>query len=246
MILHGNILATMTLLLVMTLSALLVLFTMIFPALPSVRKTEGALARAGTLYFLLIGFGFMFVEMGLIQRLSTFLGHPVYGLAIGLFGIISSTGLGSLASEYVPLDSRKRIIVWALVIGGYLVLLPFWYPSLVLHYEGHSLMVRILVALSTIVPSGFLMGYGFPTGMRMVNAVDSVPTPWFWAVNGAAGVLASSLAVLISISFSINTSIWLGAAAYLLIAPVGLWLVSLSQPKEAAVEPIQMAAGGTI
>jgi hypothetical protein len=32
----------------------------------------------------LIGLGFMLVEIGLIQSLSLFLGHPVYGLAVGL------------------------------------------------------------------------------------------------------------------------------------------------------------------
>ncbi len=231
-VLYGNVLAMMTLFMVMVFSVLLVLFTMIFPALPSVRKTERSLSLAGTLYFLLIGFGFMFVEMGLIQRLSTFLGHPVYGLAIGLFGIILSTGVGSLSSEYLLLDSPKKIVVWAGLIGTYLILLPFWYPSVVLHYEGHSLAVRILVALSTIVPSGFLMGYGFPTGMRLVNEIDPRPTPWFWAVNGATGVLAASLSVVISIAFSINTSLWLGAAAYILIAPVGVMLLSL-RPKQA-------------
>ena len=236
-VLSGNILATMTLLMVTMFSALLVFCTMIDPALPLVRQTERSLARAGTIYFLLIGFGFMFVEMGLIQRLSTFLGHPVYGLAIGLFGIILSTGLGSLSSEYLPLDSRKKIMAWSGLIGSYLILLPFWFPSVVLNYEGHSLVVRILVALSTIVPSGYLMGYGFPTGLRLVNAIDPGPTPWFWAVNGAAGVLAASLAVVISIAYSINACLWLGAAAYISLAPVGVTLFSLSRrSKQTALE----------
>jgi len=55
------------------------------------RPAIGADSVSG--YFLLIGFGFMFVEIGLIQRISVFLGHPVYALSIGLFSIILSTGL---------------------------------------------------------------------------------------------------------------------------------------------------------
>jgi hypothetical protein len=50
--------------------------------------------------------------------------------------------------------------------------------------------MRALVCLSAIVPSGVLMGFGFPTGMSIVNGIDPRPTPWFWAVNGAAGVRA--------------------------------------------------------
>jgi spermidine synthase len=229
-IVHGNVLATMTLLLIMMFSVVLVLFTMIVPALPSVRRVPKALAQSGTLYFVLIGFGFMFVEIGLIQRLSTFLGHPVYGLAIGLFGIILSTGIGSLLSERVPLDSRRRILIWAAFLGGYLISLPLWFPRVVTAFEGGELMTRVGVSLAAIVPSGLLMGFGFPTGMRLVNAVDTRPTPWFWAVNGAAGVLAASVAVATSIAFSINASLWVGAACYLMVAPAGIALASMSSP----------------
>ena len=54
----------------------------------------------------------------------------------------------------------------------------------------------------------------------MVDAIDSRPTPWLSAVNGAAGVLAAGLAVLISIAFSISVTLWLGAVFYLLLGPV--------------------------
>jgi len=66
-------------------------------------------------------------------------------------------------------------------------------------------------------------------GKRLVNAIDSTPTPWFWAVNGASGVLAASLAVATSIAFSINVSLWVGAACYLAIGPVGMALAALSR-----------------
>ena len=70
--------------------------------------------------------------------------------------------------------------------------------------------------------------WSFPTGMEIVNAIDSRPTPWLWAVNGAAGVLAAGLAVAISIAFSISVTLWLGAACYLLLGPIA---VSLSQSR---------------
>ena len=202
---------------------------MIVPALPAVRQAPAVLARLGTLYFLLIGLGFMFVEIGLIQRLSTFLGHPVYALAIGLFGIILSTGIGSLASEQLQLCSGRRVITWASLLALYLLLLPFWFPSAIAAFEGNLLLVRALVALAAIVPPGVLMGFGFPTGMRFVNAIDERPTPWFWAVNGAAGVLAAGMAVATSVAFSINVSLWIAAICYALIAPLGVALAKMSR-----------------
>src|SRR5262249_4041809 len=158
-----------TLALIIVLSGNLVLFTMIFPALPSVSQTPKLLARLGTFYFLLIGFGFMFVEIGLIQRLSVFLGHPVYGLAIWLFGIIVSPGISSLRPERIPLASREKILSWLGLLGLYLISLPSWFPQLVTAFEGRSLIVRAVVSLAAIVPSGMLMGFGFPTGMRLVG-----------------------------------------------------------------------------
>jgi hypothetical protein len=103
--------------------------------------------------------------------------------------------------------------------------MSLWFPALVHVFEGQGLVVRVLISLLAIVPSGLLMGFGFPTGMRLVNTIDTRPTPWFWAVNGAAGVMAASLAVIISISYSINASLWVGALCYLLLGPIAMGLV---------------------
>jgi SAM-dependent methyltransferase len=236
-VIRGNLEATKTIGIIVLLSAILVLVTMILPSLPAVRQSKASLAWLGTLYFALIGFGFMFVEIGIIQRVSLFLGHPVYGLAIGLFSIILSTGIGSLISERLQLDAPARLLGWAMLLALFVVLLAFWFPALVNEFEGRALMVRILVSLVAIVPSGLLMGFGFPTGMRLVNAIDTRPTPWFWAINGAAGVLAASVAVATSIAFSINASLWIGATCYLLLGPLSLLLHRVAQgvPKLAMV-----------
>jgi hypothetical protein len=104
------------------------------------------------------------------------------------------------------------------------VVLSIWFPELVAAFEGRDLAVRVTVALVAIVPSGLLMGFGFPTGIRLVNAIESRPTPWFWAINGSAGVLAASIAVATSIAFSVDANLWIGAGCYLSLAPVGILL----------------------
>jgi hypothetical protein len=228
-VMRGNVRAGETILLIATLSLALVVATIMIPSLPSVRRTSARLARLGTAYFALIGLGFMFIEIGIIQRVSVFLGHPVYGLAIGLFSMIFSTGIGSLISERVRLDTPGKILVWAASLVFFVLMLTVWFPALVRATEGSGLIVRAFVALAAIVPAGMLMGFGFPTGMRLVNAVDRTPTPWFWAVNGACGVLAASVAVGVSIAFSISASLWTGAICYLLLAPVALGLIGLSR-----------------
>ena len=230
-VLHGNLAATITLAVVVALSMILVLITTIVPSLPSIRRVKPSIALLGTLYFVLIGLGFMFIEIGLIQRISIYLGHPVYGMAIGLFGIIVSTGLGSLCSYRLSLLTGLRLQFWAGALGLYLIFLPYWFPVLIDQFAAGGLLVRAAVSLTAIVPSGVLMGFGFPTGMEIVNAIDSRPTPWFWAVNGAAGVLAAGIAVLVSIHATISTTLWCGAACYLLLAPIAINLARQRRKK---------------
>ena len=223
-VIRGNFKAVSTLAIIIILSLVLVFATILVPSLPSLRHVELPIALLGSAYFLLIGLGFMFVEMGLIQRISVYLGHPIYGLAIGLFGIIVSTGFGSLLSSRISLLTGRRLLVWVGLTSIYIAILPYWLSALINVFASAALPVRAMVALLAIVPSGVLMGFGFPTGMQIVNYIDQRPTPWFWAINGVAGVLASGLAVIISIEFSISATLWCGAVSYFLLGPIAVML----------------------
>jgi hypothetical protein len=63
--------------------------------------------------------------------------------------------------------------------------------------------------------------------MRLVNAIDSQPTPWFWGINGATGVLASVLGVMFSMAFGINITMTIAAACYLLVIPTSFALLAM-------------------
>jgi hypothetical protein len=47
-------------------------------------------------------------------------------------------------------------------------------------------------------------------------------------VNGAAGVLASGLAVLVSIQTSLNVALWVGAGAYAALAGIAVRILGLA------------------
>jgi hypothetical protein len=107
----------------------------------------------------------------------------------------------------------------------YVAALPMLFDRLLGGFDAATLAVRIALCIALIAPAGVLMGFGFPTGMRLISAVDRRPTPWFWGVNGAAGVLASIIGVVCSISFGIGATLRLGAAFYLVLIPAALWLL---------------------
>ena len=224
----GNLVATATLLVLFLLSLGLVLATIVVPLRPAIGDSGRSLVLAGTAYFLLIGVGFMAVEIALLQRMSLFLGHPVYSLSISLFTLILGGGAGSVLSDRCPLDTSRKFLAWGLLTSLYLLSLRYWMPQALLAFESAPLTVRAAVCMAVIAPAGLLMGFAFPTGMRLVAATDRRPTPWFWGINGAAGVLASVLAVTTSIALGINATLTVGAMCYLLLIPTASLLLKSS------------------
>ncbi len=215
----GNLMATLTLSVILLVSLALVIATIVIPLRNSVREAGRGLVVGGTLYFALLGLGFMLVEIGLLQRLSLFLGHPVYSLSIVLFGLILSAGIGSALSERIRLTTRPAFMSWAIVIAGYVGSLPWWLPGLLTANQSAEIASRAALCLAVIAPAGLLMGFGFPTGLRLASARDERPTVWFWGINGAAGVLGSVLAIVLSIAFGIGTTLLIGGLCYLALVP---------------------------
>jgi hypothetical protein len=83
---------------------------------------------------------------------------------------------------------------------------------------------RLLVSGVLLIPLGFVMGMPFPTGLRALAAAPAPEFPaspdnaveWAWAMNAAASVLGSVLAMVIAIQFGLTVTLACGAAAYLL------------------------------
>jgi hypothetical protein len=223
---RGNFVATAVLVLLFLISLALVIVTIVLPLRGAIREVGFRLVTIGTAYFLLIGIGFMCIEIGMLQRMSVFLGHPVYSLSVALFTLIVATGIGSLLSDWRPLDTRGRLVLWGALTVLYLVCLPYWMPGVLGAFEGGTLLTRAAVCVGVLAPAGVLMGFAFPTGMRLVSAIDPRPTPWFWGINGAAGVLASVAAVAIGIALGISVTLTVGAICYLLLMPAALALLT--------------------
>jgi hypothetical protein len=215
----GSIVATRTLLGLIAALLVLTAVTVVFPLAVRTRGERAAgegsrILWPAAAYFSLIGCGFMFVEIALIQRLSVFLGHPMYALGILLFSIIASAGLGSMISERLPLTYRPWVFVYPVVIAATILVVRFVLPLQASGMVSSSMGAKILASIATIVPLGLMLGVGFPTGMKLVRMSRASETPWYWALNGVFGVLCSALTVFVSIYFGISTSFYVAAACY--------------------------------
>ena len=67
-------------------------------------------------YFACLGFGFLLVEIALIQRLTFFLGHPTYALTVVLSGLLVASGVGAAMSKWGAAIGPRLFALIAVVL----------------------------------------------------------------------------------------------------------------------------------
>ncbi len=234
-IVPGHVRASLNLVFVILFSVFVVVAVIILPLRRSVNSVDGATLLGGTAYFFLIGLGFMFLEISLLQTMGLYLGHPSLSLAVVLFSLILSAGIGSLISGRARLENRNRIVAWAMLTSAYFLVMGLSIHWIFFELMELTLAFRALTCLALTIPGGILLGFGFPTGMALCQRRDNRITPWLWGINGAAGVLGSAVAIATNITFGLDHTMMLGALCYALLLPAALLL---SRPRSHATQPL--------
>jgi len=171
------------------------------------------------IYFLLIGIGFMFAEISMIQKFILFLGHPVYSISTVLFTLLVSSGIGSHFSGKFSNGQDggvkiRKFKLYLLILCGliiiYAILLPYIFNKILL--EG--IIWRQLISFAFLFPLGFFMGMPFPTGIKLLERYNAKIIPWAWCINGCSSVVSSVLVILIALSFGFKITLILSAVAY--------------------------------
>jgi hypothetical protein len=114
-----------------------------------------------------------------------------------------------------------------LLVLAILAFYIFFLPGRLAAWVGLDFGYRLLVSGILLIPLGFLMGMPFPTGLRVLAASPAPEFPaetgqaanaveWAWAMNAAASVLGSVLAMVIAIRFGLTVTLACGAFAYVL------------------------------
>jgi hypothetical protein len=222
-VITGNLVATSTLLALLGIAGVLVLAIIGWPLLALGRPAVPTRAFvSGLAYFALIGSGFMFLQIPFLQRFSVYLGHPTYTFSIILFLMIVAAGGGSFFSERLNLEHTGRLQALVLGIAGLIAVEAVVLSFAMEHTVGWGLPGRTAVVAAFVVPLAAALGVCFPVGMRLIGCHSQQVTAWMWGVNGACGVLASILAVMVSLWLGIQTNLWIAAVLYALLAwPIG-------------------------
>ncbi len=168
-------------------------------------------------YFALLGAAFMIVEIPTIQKLTVYLGRPVYSLAIVLFTILLFSSLGSLVSnrwQGEQLRRRIRLLFPLLALTIIIHALTSLWPlpqTLALPFAA-----RLTITLVLLAPPSFLMGMPFPLAIRWVGQRDKAFIPWLFGINGVMSVCGSALATALSLHFGFRVTLVIAALLYLL------------------------------
>jgi len=221
-------LGVLVLLLVLVISVIAVLAFLVLPLL--LHGDRGRQSPLPLLYFVAVGLGYILVEIAFIQRFVLFLGHPTYALTVVIFLLMVSSGAGSLFSHGC-LPRHEMGWIPLLLVLAILLLYVFFLPGKLAAWVGLDFAYRLFISGAFLIPLGFLMGMPFPTGLRALVAFPAPQFPagteqsanaveWAWAMNAAASVLGSVLAMVIAIQFGLTITLSCGAFAYLLALSV--------------------------
>lgn len=159
-------------------------------------------------YFLLLGLGYMLVEVAMTQRLSIFLGNPSWSLCVVLSTMLLSSGLGSASSGRLGRHPNRMLALLLLVLVLSALVLPWLTGAM----AAASWANRVIVSGLLLIPAAFLMGIPFPMGLSRMAGSERLA--WCWALNGAGSLLAAPLAMITAVFLGIPWVLALGTLAY--------------------------------
>jgi spermidine synthase len=171
------------------------------------------------LYFLAIGFAFMFMEIAFIQKFVLFLSHPLYAVAVVLCAFLVFAAAGSWLAGHRQSGrwQAKNKVTFAVITMGaislfYLATLPNLFQELI-HLPDAA---KIIISIALIAPLAMCMGVPYPTAMTRLAETAEQAIPWTWAINGFASVVGAVLATLLAIHLGFAAVILLAVLIYAL------------------------------
>jgi spermidine synthase len=216
-------------------TALLLSFALILlPLRRTVARCDARLVRWVTGYALLLGTGFIVVEIVLLQRLTLYLGQPTLALAVGVAGLLSGAAAGSASVRRLPGGLRGATIGSTVALAAVLVVLPRIADATL----AAPLLGRVILALLFAVALGLPLGTAFPRVLGAAGAHDRNLLAWAWGTNGVASVIGSILAAGLALETGFIGLAWLAIACYVVATLLGE-PPSVRQSAESATGAVQ-------
>jgi hypothetical protein len=196
------------------------------------------------IYFSLLGLGYIFVEIVLIQRFTLFIGYPTYAITTTIFSMLTFSAIGSLVSRKI-LKTSNHLFITSLAVTALILLYIVGLPPLFELLLRLPDTARMLLSIVFIAPLAFVMGMPFPTGLYRLGLQARSLVPWAWGMNGVFSVLGSVLVILTSMLTNFTTALTGAALFYGLAAVVSssLWKTEVIAKVDIVKPDLQTADG---
>jgi hypothetical protein len=201
------------------------------------RKTRAKLDSTASFYILFaifIGVGFMILEVTFIQKFLLLLGTPLMALTVILFSILLSGGIGSYISGKVFSARPHRAVLTSIpILAGIIIIYFIYLQQVIASTLSMDLPYRIALTFGLLFPTGFLMGFQFPSLIKMAslgtirnknkvvfqydNHLDTKNnnTTLLWGINIVASVIGTVLAAISAMIIGFNGNLLIGLSMYL-------------------------------
>lgn len=167
-----------------------------------------------SLFFISVGFGFMLVEIVLMQFFQRFLGIPIYSVIITLGALLFFSGVGSLASS----NWNKKFTIAAVFSIPVMIFLYYHFlDGIFSYFAASSFNIRMAAGAGLMIPLSLMMGIPFPKAMEKIKKeISNEYATLMYAISGAAGTVATTLALFLNVSYGLSFTFMVGMGAYLM------------------------------
>ena len=200
-------------------------------------------SRFHVLFAIFIGLGFMILEVTFIQKFLLLLGTPIMALTVILFSILLSSGIGSYVSGKIfsTRRSHQAVLTSIPILAGIIIVYFLYLQEIMASTISMELPYRIALAIGLLFPAGFLMGFQFPSLIRMeslssISSASSIAvkgrneemlyseennnnknnnTTLLWGINIIASIIGTVVAVILAMIIGFNGNLLIGLCMYL-------------------------------
>ncbi|MGB8025416.1 MAG: hypothetical protein WCF06_14000, partial [Nitrososphaeraceae archaeon] len=225
-------------------SVVLSLLLVYYSRIRRIQLTTSASRKFHLIFVVLIGFGFIFLEITFIQKFLLLLGTPIMALTVILFSILLSSGIGAYLSGRLFSKNPYKAVVISIPLLATIVLIYYNFLSVIID-RGIILELYQRIALTFVLlsPAGLLMGFQFPSITRMASSSSSSlamhssqkqkstttsatattltttaandDITLLWGVNVIASVVGTVLTAISSMVIGFNGNLLVGLGVYL-------------------------------
>jgi predicted membrane-bound spermidine synthase len=212
---------------VLSVSAVLALLLIYYSKINNIHLSSSSISWLFILFAIFIGLGFMVIEITFIQKFLLLLGTPIMALTVILFSILVSSGVGAyLSGKLFGKNPHKGMIVSIPLLVTIIIMYYIFLQEIIKHNIASEIHYRIGLTFALLSPAGVLMGFQFPSVVRISSLFAQKDSQHLgtdnrqgdvtllWGVNVIASVIGTVLTAILSMIIGFSGSLLVGAALY--------------------------------